>query len=70
VDLVLRKTGRSIPVEITNSGNIINKKILNLSHFLTVNKQANFGLIIYKGELKIIKVFHKPIFCLPWWLWW
>ncbi|MBM4402719.1 MAG: hypothetical protein FJ044_05760 [Candidatus Cloacimonetes bacterium] len=70
VDLILSKAEKLIPIEITNSESISRKKIDNLGYFLAENKEASFGLVVYGGELKIIKSQPKPIFCLPWWLWW
>ncbi|MBI4991425.1 ATP-binding protein [Candidatus Gottesmanbacteria bacterium] len=70
VDLILKKEDRVIPIEITNSTNIVSKKITNLGLFLEETSQADFGLVVYNGELKTIPVKTKQLICLPWWLWW
>lgn len=70
IDLILKKEEKIIPIEITNSPQVSSKKINNLRSFLKENKQANFGLVIYNGELKLMALEQKPVFCLPWWLWW
>ncbi len=71
VDLVLQKGEKIIPIEITYSSRLSRKKLANLNHFLLINKQSvDFGLIIYRGELKSLTFANRPVFCLPWWLWW
>jgi predicted AAA+ superfamily ATPase len=70
IDLILKKEEKAVPVEITNSENLTREKTANLGYFLAQEKGANFGLIIYTGELKGIELASKPVFCLPWWLWW
>lgn len=70
VDLILQKGKRAIPIEITNSQTVSNRKISNLGYFLETHPQADFGMIIYNGELKKVSAASKDIFCLPWWLWW
>ncbi len=70
IDLILKKDEKIIPIEITNSPQVNSKKINNLKSFLRENKQADFGMVVYNGELKLFELEHKPVFCLPWWLWW
>ncbi len=70
VDLILKKEDKVIPIEITNSANIFSKKIVNLNSFLEETPNADFGLVVYNGELKKITAKTKQIICLPWWLWW
>lgn len=70
VDLILKKEERIIPIEITNSTHVLQKKINNLIFFMKENKEADYGLIVYNGDLKMISGITRPVFCLPWWLWW
>lgn len=70
VDLVLKKGVKIIPVEITYSTDIAKRKLTNLRHFFKVAREAEFGLIVYNGEVKKLTIDNKPVFCLPWWLWW
>lgn len=71
VDLVIEKSEKEkIPIEITIGQKVEKKKIRNLVYFFQAFKEANFGLVIYRGELKEIEIEKKKVFCLPWWLWW
>lgn len=70
VDLIITRGEMVIPIEITNSKNIPPEKIANLSHFFSLHPQVKQGLIIYNGELQEKKIDRRPVFCLPWWLWW
>jgi len=72
VDLVIEKGEKEkIPVEITTSKILDKEKIRNLAYFFReFDGKANFGLVIYQGELKQIKVGRNKIFLVPWWLWW
>lgn len=70
IDLILKKETKIIPIEITNSKNIEQRKINNLSYFFNLYPQTDYGLVIYTGELKRITCSGKSVFCLPWWMWW
>lgn len=70
IDLIITRGEMIIPIEITNSKNIPPEKIANLSHFFSLHPQVKQGLIIYNGELQEKKIDRRPVFCLPWWLWW
>ncbi|MBI4999541.1 ATP-binding protein [Candidatus Gottesmanbacteria bacterium] len=70
IDLVISKGEMVIPVEITQASKISSGKISSLSHFISTYTQVEKGIIIYTGELKKIEIKKRPVFCLPWWLWW
>lgn len=70
VDLVLEKGGKLIPVEITLANQLTKEKERNLEKFFSSYSDSPFGLIVYQGQVKEIKIAEKQIFLVPWWLWW
>ena len=70
IDLIIQKGDQIVPVEITGAAQIERRKIHQLGRFLEVQKKASYSLIIYNGEVKELKTKPKPIYALPWWLWW
>lgn len=70
VDLVVNFGQKVIPVEFTNSSYVSPQKISNLTHFFSLFKEANLGLVVYQGELKELTIGKQQVFLVPWWLWW
>jgi len=69
IDFLVEKAGKTVPIEITLSKEIVRKKVSNLEYFMK-EKKCHLGFIVYPGELKKIKLQNsKIIFCLPWYLW-
>ncbi|MBM3209407.1 ATP-binding protein [Candidatus Shapirobacteria bacterium] len=71
VDLVIEKEEAKIPVEITTSETLAKEKMRNLAYFFReFGQEENFGFVVYRGELKEIRIGKNKVFLLPWWLWW
>lgn len=70
VDFVLEKGKQKIPVEATLAKEVSQSKLRNLRHFFENFPEAEFGIIVYTGELDKITVENRPIYLVPWWLWW
>lgn len=70
IDLVVTSGERIVPVEITCSSFVPPRKLTNLEYFFSCYPSCQEGLVVYSGELKEIKVSDRPVFFLPWWLWW
>jgi len=71
VDLVIEKGEKEkIPVEITVSQTLDKDKIRNLAYFFREFGKVNFGLVVYRGQLKQTVIEKNKVFLVPWWLWW
>ncbi|OGF45409.1 MAG: hypothetical protein A2452_04505 [Candidatus Firestonebacteria bacterium RIFOXYC2_FULL_39_67] len=71
IDFVLEtKQGVKIPVEIYSGSSFPKEKTKNYRAFFEKFKEPPYGLFIYKGDFAVIKIAEKPIYMLPWWLWW
>lgn len=70
VDLVITMGEKIIPVEITNSPTVPSRKLSNLEYFFSRYPASQYGLVVYNGELRETKVAGRPLFFLPWWMWW
>ena len=69
IDYLIEKAGKIVPIEITLSKEVVQKKISNLECFMK-EKKCDVGYIVYTGELQKIKLQNsKTIFCIPWYLW-
>jgi len=69
IDFLVEKAGKTVPIEITLSKEVVHKKVSNLECFMK-EKKCDLGFIVYAGELKEIKLQNlKKIFCIPWYLW-
>lgn len=70
IDLVIEKSGAIVPVEITLEETLSKRKELNFSHFFKNFSQSKFGILVYNGLLGRREINQKPVYLLPWWLWW
>lgn len=71
IDLVVESGGKKLPVEITLGEDVSNNKKRNFRHFFEeFGEDAKQGAIIYTGVLDRIKIGGKPVFLIPWWMWW
>lgn len=71
IDFVIEKDVKNyIPIEISLAKDIEKNKVKNFSVFFRNFKETPFGIILYRGDFKEEKIEGKPIYLLPWWLWW
>lgn len=70
IDLVITSGEEIIPVEITNSSSVPPRKLANFEYFFSCYPSCQQGLVVYNGELDKLKISNRPVFFLPWWLWW
>lgn len=71
IDFVVEKdAGRYIPIEISLGKDFPKNKIKNFSVFFEKFKETSFGIMVYRGDFKEEKIEGKPVYLIPWWLWW
>ena len=70
IDLVIEHSPRQyIPVEIYLGKSFPREKVRNYCAFFEKFKDTQFGILIYRGDVKEEKITGKPIYLIPWWLW-
>lgn len=69
IDLIISNSERTIPIEITYSSKINQKKINNFKAFYKIFPKADNGFIVWQGEFKEFKSGDKTIFAVPFWMW-
>ena len=69
IDLIISNSERTIPIEITYSSKINQKKINNFKAFYKIFPKADNGFIVWQGEFKEFKLGDKTIFAVPFWMW-
>lgn len=71
IDFIIEKDKRRhIPIEISMGKDFPKNKIKNFSVFFEKFKEAGFGIMVYRGDFKEEKIKGRPVYLLPWWLWW
>ncbi|MCK5460012.1 ATP-binding protein [Candidatus Parcubacteria bacterium] len=69
IDLVISNSEKIIPIEITYSSKINQKKINNFKAFYKIFPKASNGFIVWQGEFEQFKIGNKTIFAVPFWMW-
>lgn len=70
IDLVIEHSPRQyIPVEICLGKSFPREKARNYYAFFEKFKDTQFGILIYRGDVKEERIMGKPIYLIPWWLW-
>ena len=59
-----------VPVEICLARSLGWNKMRNFASFFKEFKAASCGLVLYQGEVNEETVGGKPLYLVPWWLWW
>lgn len=71
IDLVVSSGNKKLPVEMTPSDRLSSNKKRNFKHFFEdFGDETEQGLVIYTGVLDRVRIEEKPVFLVPWWLWW
>ncbi|PKM99661.1 MAG: hypothetical protein CVU78_05065 [Elusimicrobia bacterium HGW-Elusimicrobia-2] len=74
IDLVINDgDGANIPVEICRNKIFPREKLRNYYSFFTSapgGKKSPFGIFIYQGDVGMEKIDKRPVYLIPWWLWW
>jgi len=70
IDLVLARGEKLIPIEFTLADKVNSGKRSNFEYFFQNYPKAKTGFLVYTGGLEKTRIAGRPVFCLPWWLWW
>lgn len=67
------KNGGYIPVEMSLSKNFPTEKKRNYYAFFKSapgGEESRFGIFVYRGDVKQETISGKPVYLIPWYLWW